>query len=207
MLTRPRHDRWLLSYADFVTLLFAMFVVLYAFGRTHPKQSFPQRSQAAPATAGFHSNLLAALQANFQLEQANRQVTISTDPRGIVLALDERICFRPGESAVQPAATAIFEKIGHSLAGYHNRILLVGHTDSQPIHNDRFRSNWELSSARSIEVMRLMQASGQMEESRFTIEGSADKAPLSKEVNEDGRAQNRRVDVVVLDDSQIKGVL
>jgi chemotaxis protein MotB len=194
-------DRWLISYADFITLLFATFVLMYVAAKKNEQHGHPVHSpgisqqQAAPGTARLAKELSNSL----SLEQSTHAVTLSSEPRGLVITLDERICFAPGQAQIQPAAAAIFEKIGHILERYPNRILLQGHTDSTPIHNGQFNSNWELSTARSIGVMQLMQQSAAIKPDRFLIAGAADNTPLSTNDTEQGRAQNRRVDVIVLD--------
>jgi chemotaxis protein MotB len=205
-------DRWLLSYADFITLLFAVFLLMYATAKAKEGQHLPAPIPAAkpvepPATkpAPRPSNLLTDLKTSLQLEQERALLTVTVDQRGIVIALDDRVCFAPGSADVQPTAVSVFEKVAAVLAHYDSRILLQGHTDSTPIHNGRFSSNWELSSARSIAVMRLMQDNSALRPERFLIGGSADNAPVSNNETEGGRAHNRRVEVVVLDDSGIAG--
>ncbi len=89
-------------------------------------------------------------------------------------------------------------KIADALAQIDNPIRLEGHTDSRPIHNDRFQNNWELSSARSIAVLELLARRFGIAPGRMAVAGYADTAPLSSNDTEEGRARNRRVDVVVL---------
>ena len=217
MLSRkPHKDRWMLSYADFITLLFATFVLLYATARAkeHPappavpivKKSAVNSltaasgaSQPSPPAPPPPSNLLTELRDRLGLEQQKGLLTISTEPRGVVIALDDRMCFQQGQAEVQTAAVPMFSKVADTLSHYENRILLEGHTDSVPIHNNQFRSNWELSTARSIAVMELMEQQAGLSKWRFLIGGSADNAPVSSNETEEGRAKNRRVDIVVLD--------
>ena len=208
LLRGNNRDRWLLSYADFITVLFAAFVLMYAAAKarehTGPfRAAAPvQRTPAATVeTAGVppHSNLLTDLQKSLKLEQQQGVLTLSVDQRGIVIALDDKLCFRPGEAEIQAAAIDMFTKVAGILSRHNNRILLEGHTDSVPIHNAQFRSNWELSTARSIAVMELMERSAGIPGQRFLIGGSADNAPVSTNETEQGRAHNRRVEIVVLD--------
>lgn len=198
MFARATHrDRWLLTYADFITLLFATFVLMYATAKAKEgtKPGVPSPVPVRP----FQSNLLTDLQQNLHLQQDSSLVTVSVDQRGVVIALDDKTCFRGGQAQVEPAAVPIFEKVASVLARYSNRILLEGHTDSVPIHTAQFRSNWELSTARSISVMELMASAGHMETDRFLIGGSADNAPVTENQTEQGRAHNRRVEIIVLD--------
>ena len=222
---KPHKDRWLLSYADFITLLFATFVLMYATARAKehvpgPVAPVARQTIAAPASptpAALpsplpsaaasspvpapppQSNLLTELQDRLGLEKQKGLVTISTEPRGVVIALDDRMCFEQAQAEVQTAAVPMFSKVAETLSHYQNRVLLEGHTDSVPIHNGHFRSNWELSTARSIAVMELMEQQSGISKWRFLIGGSADNAPLSSNETEEGRAKNRRVDIVVLD--------
>jgi chemotaxis protein MotB len=208
-----QRDRWLLSYADFVTLLFATFVLMYATAKAREHGTLAHVSGASvsaiPATqavsgagagaAPLQSNLLTDLQNTLKVEQKAGIVTLSTEQRGIVISLDDKLCFLPGQADVQPSAVAMFEKVGTVVERYNNRVLLEGHTDSVPIHNNQFRSNWELSTARSIAVMELMEKRASLRPERFLIGGSADNAPVSSNETEQGRAHNRRVEIVVLD--------
>jgi chemotaxis protein MotB len=199
-------DRWLISYADFITLLFATFVLMYVAAKKNEQHGRPAppptvaKNQPAPSPLPGAAKLKTELSNSLSFEQSQHVVTLSSEPRGLVITLDDRICFAPGQAQIQPTATGIFEKVGHILARYPNRVLLQGHTDSTPIHNSQFHSNWELSTARSIAVMGLMEEGAALKPERFLIAGAADNAPVSNNETEEGRAQNRRVDIIVLDD-------
>ena len=195
-----QRDRWLLSYADFITLLFAMFVLLYAQAKAHEQHARAPKPTAQPVRIA-PSNLLTDLVRNLKLEREQGMLTLSTEQRGIVIALDDRMCFQPGQADIEASAIPVFEKVGSILGRYNSRILLEGHTDSTPIHNDRFRSNWELSTARSIAVMELLEQRAGIRQERFLIGGSAANAPVSNNDTEQGRAHNRRVEIIVLDDA------
>jgi chemotaxis protein MotB len=96
--------------------------------------------------------------------------------------------FKPGEARIPASAEASFDTIGRVLSRYPNHILLEGHTDSVPIHNAHFQSNWELSTARSMAVMELLERRAGMPSSRFSIGGSADNSPYpSTAANREGR--------------------
>lgn len=197
-----RRDRWLLPYADFVTLLFAVFAMMYAVEKSRhghlPVLSPPPRAISVPPRP-MAPALLNELQANLIDERRAGFLTLAAQPRGVVIALNDRTLFKPGEAQVRASAEMSFDRIGRLLSRYPNHILLEGHTDSVPIHNERFQSNWELSTARSMAVMQLLERHSGLPGSRFSIGGSADNAPLSTDATEPGRARNRRVDIVVLD--------
>src|SRR5206468_3510555 len=148
-------DRWLLSYADFITLLFAVFVLMYATAKAKEGRvpttaaSHEKASLTTPAPQPRPSNLLTDLKASLQLEQQNALLSVTVERHGIVIALDDKVCFEPGSADIQTGAVPMFEKVAGVLSRYDSRILLQGHTDSSPIHNSRFSNNWELSTARS----------------------------------------------------------
>lgn len=192
---RTHCDRWLLSYADFVTLLFAAFVVFYSISRA---KSFARPSPKPVVTKKAESALLRDLQQALSAEQSNGSVVLASEARGDVIALNEQICFEPGASEVQDKAKPMLQKLAAILSRYPNRLVLVGHTDSQPIHNRSFRSNWELSTARGISVMLLLQEMASFDSARFLVEGAADNKPVSDNQTDKGRARNRRVEIIAL---------
>jgi len=84
------------------------------------------------------------------------------------------------------------------IQGLPNQVRLEGHTDSIPIHNSRFRSNWELSAARAIAMLEALAERYQVQRSRMAIAGYGENAPADTNDTEEGRAHNRRVAVVLL---------
>jgi chemotaxis protein MotB len=118
--------------------------------------------------------------------------------------LREAAFFASGNDAVQPASFPILEKIAAVVRDLPNPMRLEGHTDSVPIHNSRFRSNWELSAARSIAMLELLRQRFGIPPSRMAVAGYAENAPADGNDTEQGRAHNRRVDVVVLSAEAVK---
>ena len=90
------------------------------------------------------------------------------------------------------------EKIAAIIGGLRNAVRLEGHSDSSPIHTLRFRNNWELSAARSIAMMELLSGRFDIPRNRLAIAGYADTAPIESNDTQTGRAHNRRVDIVIL---------
>jgi chemotaxis protein MotB len=222
----PNHERWLVSYADFITLLFALFVVLYAasnadreklsqfaravenainnsgVGRSRAGQLARGKAEAqlGPKPLG-QTGLDGAYQSLVQSlrpEIVNRQVQVAMSKRGLVITLNQASFFRSGEAAYDPSMYPTLAKIAEAIAKLRNPIRLEGHTDSLPIHNERFRNNWELSSARSISTLELLVGRFSIPTSRMAVAGYADNSPVSSNDTEEGRARNRRVDIVVL---------
>jgi chemotaxis protein MotB len=95
------------------------------------------------------------------------------------------------------------EKVARAIAKIPNPVRLEGHTDSVPIKTARFRSNWELSAARSIATMELLATRFGLPRERMSIAGYANVAPVASNDAEEGRARNRRVDIVILSEQGV----
>ena len=119
-------------------------------------------------------------------------------PRGIVVSLKQAAFFSSGTDAVDLATMPTLQKVAGALKDVSNPVRIEGHTDSVPIHTARFRSNWDLSAARSIAIMEVMSGRFAIASSRLAIAGYADTVPVADNDTPEGRARNRRVDLVIL---------
>lgn len=236
------HERWLISYADFITLLFAFFVVMFAsshadqkkakqmsasvkeaieqgsmpkalmemLGRKRPpgtddprkasKDVSAEEMAADPAMAAI-ADLMPSLQSltnALKNEIDGGKVSINMEPRGLVVSLKEAAFFPPAGDSIQGEAYPIIGKIAESALKLPNKILLEGHTDSTPIHNERFRSNWDLSAARAIAMLNVLAEKFSVPRGRMSVSGYAENVPVSDNETPEGRQKNRRVDVVFL---------
>jgi len=236
------HERWLVSYADFITLLFAFFVVMFATSQTdHGKAARVSESVKKALEDGQVKTVLAAilggtrddkgegnammkgpggakptiredrppvdlagsldaLRAALKLEIEKGQLRVTLEQRGLVISLREAGFFASGDDTVYPGTYASVEKIARAIAALPSPVRLEGHTDSVPIHNSRFRSNWELSAARSIAMLELLVSRFDIPPRRLAVAGYADTVPVESNDTEQGRAHNRRVDIVILNE-------
>lgn len=233
------HERWMVSYADFVTLLFAFFVVMYATARID--ESAPQRvsesvrealkedsframvtvlmdeaqnpgasnvnpasrkkSGANKADAVLLEQFLPSmdfLSRELADEIQQDKVQIRLTRRGLVISLRQAAFFPSGQDIIAPETYGAIAKVAETIAKLPNHVRLEGHTDSIPIHNDRFRSNWHLSTARAISMLDLLTGEFKVPGAKFTVAGYADTIPVEANESEDGRRRNRRVDIVLL---------
>ncbi|MCZ2154667.1 MAG: OmpA family protein [Bryobacterales bacterium] len=233
------HERWMVSYADFVTLLFAFFVVMYATARID--ESAPQRVSESVREAlkedSFRAMVAALLEdrgekpsgsgtpANRKkldagkadavlLEQflpsmdflsrelaeeiADDKVQIRLTRRGLVISLRQAAFFPSGQDVIAPETYGAIGKVAETIAKLPNHVRLEGHTDSIPIHNGRFRSNWHLSTARAISMLDLLTGEFRLPGDKFTVAGYSDTIPVDTNDSEEGRRRNRRVDIVLL---------
>lgn len=242
--SHENHERWLVSYADFITLLFAFFVVMFASSQTD-KARARQISEAVekalengksvgipPAVAKILGGTvddkgqgnaqmkgpggaqraakeappddvlelmpsLKSLSAQLKDEIQSGKIEISLEPRGLVMSLKQTAFFPSGGDVIEPATYPIIAKLAEALNAVHNPLRIEGHTDAQPIHTARFRSNWELSAARSIAMMELLTTRFHVDPNRIGIVGFADTQPEASNDTSEGRAKNRRVDIVI----------
>src|SRR5580700_198974 len=240
--SRVNHDRWLVSYADFITLLFGFFVVLYAFAKADQKKQMQvsqainsgfQSLSALPGGAGKAANDAAneeAAQKNAVMAEeirspsqvkddldrlrrdlsrilssqvANNSISLEMGRDGLVISLREAGFFDSGSATPKPAALPTLHQIATRLGTTPYDLRIEGHTDNVPIHNAEFDSNWELSSARATRIARLFLDMQAMPPDRISAAGYAEFHPVADNGTAVGRAENRRVDLVVMPRSKI----
>ena len=225
---RPHHDRWLVSYADFITLLFAFFVVMYSAAQLDKRRAgkLATAIQAAflqggslPAKAadvgglsaiGALSNLpignseeseFSRLKSQIEEalagEIATGDVAVRRTPEGLVISLREAGFFDSGSDELRPSSEEAFARLALVLQKSSSDIRIEGHTDNVPIHNSRFRSNWDLSTARATATVRLLMLRYGFSPQRLAASGYAEYRPIASNNSPAGRAMNRRVDVVI----------
>lgn len=244
--TRASHERWLVSYADFITLLFAFFVVLYAFAKADQKKQaqvsvsidtafkslsvWPTNSKSAsrskwgeasgepdaqPSRTVVREQILSPADVRLDLDQvrrnlesalsipiAQRTISIHMGRDGLVISLREAGFFESGSARLRPESLQTVHDIIHSLSRTSYDIRIEGHTDNIPIHNSEFNSNWELSSLRATGLVRLFLENRDISPDRLSSAGYAEFHPVANNSTVGGRAENRRVDIVVMPRSE-----
>ena len=229
------HDRWLVSYADFITLLFAFFVVMYATAQIDKKKAsqlavaikvaFQQMgampSSAVQVPAEIQGPLsaveppatnpvppqqedsdLASLRKEMEHalapEISRGEVALRSGPDGLVISLREVGFFDSGSAGVKPGSQEAFSRMAALLAQRQRNIRIEGYTDNVPIHNSQFTSNWELSTARSTEMIQLLVTKYGFAPERLSAGGYGEYHPIASNGTAAGRELNRRVDLVIL---------
>ena len=239
---RPSHDRWLISYADFITLLFAVFVVLYAASKADEKKQeivaesinsaftslglfsgAVRRTGSADSTANgaekpaipmnivMGDDVLSAARVKDDLERLHRElaqtlsnqvathtVSIHMGRDGLVISLRESGFFDSGSATPKPETLPTLKQIAASLSRTPYALRVEGHTDNIPIHTSEFDSNWELSTARATRIARTFLNLKAMPPDRISAAGYAEFHPVASNSTAAGRAENRRVDLVIL---------
>jgi chemotaxis protein MotB len=249
---QSNHERWLVSYADFITLLFAFFVVMYSTSQVDKRKVgklavaiqvafqqlgvFPDSNTQIPVNPndpmpfstvqeidnvartaslgrlvaspgeipssteedGDLKSLRRQLQQTLVAQIARHEVTLRSTPDGLVISLKEIGFFDSGSASVKADSRSAFGRIATELARRPYHLRIEGHTDDVPIHNAQFASNWELSTTRSTELVRLLIVQYGFSPDRLSAAGYAQYHPIADNAAPGGRAQNRRVDIVIL---------
>ncbi len=272
------HEAWVIPYADMLTLLMALFLVLFAIGRTDLEkfkklaESFRsefgggESSQVVTISEGqtgpspldggegvLDANVMPAnaegtgngdgtgmaTPTELQIEQARQEaeeqaarealgeleqvedtilgaaeaegfgdkVAFRFEGRGLVLSiLNEAVLFDSGQSSLRPEGLAVLDSVLDPLRDIPNDLVIEGHTDSRPVNNARYSSNWELSTARAVSVLRYMELQG-FDVTRLAASGYGDTHPIADNATPAGRATNRRVEIVIVSDISLDPAL
>ena len=214
-------DRWLLSYADFVTLLFALFVTMYAVSTVDADKLAPAASSMrsafdgetrqtgpvpipdlgeivaqAPPDADRVRDELARVLAD---AIAAGRLELIEDARGLVVSLPERATFAPASTEMTPVALELIARVAAAVQPFDRPLRIEGHTDNVPIHTREFHSNWELSTARAATVIRFLIERVAFDPRRLSAAGYGEFHPRVANDSPENRARNRRVDIVILE--------
>jgi chemotaxis protein MotB len=221
-------ERWMVSYADFMTLLFAFFVVLYSSSQVDKARMaklssaitagfshlgagegpggaivvMPGTAPAPPSPPIDSSETSEAIRSKLEhglsQEFERRTVAVREIPEGLVLSLREVGFFESGSATLRASSLDTFDRLGAVLGSVPSNLRIEGHTDNVPIHTSQFQSNWELSSARATEIIRILLTREHIEPQRLSAAGYAEYHPVADNASEDGRRLNRRVDIVIV---------
>jgi chemotaxis protein MotB len=235
------HERWLVSYADFITLLFAFFVVLFASSQSDRKKqvklaaamqsaftplgAFEAHSKIPPLTDISSATItdstpaaltpplpsIAKLETPEETEKRLTRfladqvaagnirpggITMRITPDGLVISLHEAGFFPSGSAEIRATSIPVLSMLAATLPAGPLRV--EGHTDNVPIHTVQFATNWELSTARATAIARLLLEHGPIDPINLSAAGYAEYHPVASNATEDGRTQNRRVDIILL---------
>lgn len=226
------HERWLVSYADFITLLFAFFVVMYSVSSVNEgkyrtvSESIkaalnPVASQPA-SRLPFHvgdskphvispdlapinepairriREMLKSMQQGAKIDLQDVRV-IDNGNGSITISLPDWIVFQSGEARVRPEAVEFLKSLSEVLTEMGRHVRVLGHTDNVPIRTAQFPSNWELSAARAVMIVRIFAELYGLPPDHLSATGFGDSRPVADNLTPEGRGKNRRVEIVVLE--------
>ena len=227
------HERWLVSYADFITLLFAFFVVMYsvssvnegkyrvlsesmlaAFTNHKPlgqmsvvelplEQTRPAMEKQIQQRPDDFQVYIKVANALDSLDSTNSDVSVQNTARGISIKIKDEVAFDSGSVQMKREVLEILDLIAALVRDLPNMISVEGHTDTIPIRSAQFPSNWELSGARAAALVRYFVNRHQLDPGRFSATGYGGERPLETNTTPEGRSANRRVEIVILRETSI----
>ena len=207
----------MITYADLITLLLGLFIILYAisnidvvkyekmmaalgnvFGTKNETVGLISNSN----TGGSRISPIQALRGSLQnvIDQYGygENVKLLEDKRGITIRILDNILFTSGDAELNPKAESVLHKLALVLKKVPNDIRVEGHTDNIPIKNNLFPSNWQLSVARATNTAYYLMKNEGLSPEKVSIVGYAEYKPIATNDTPEGRALNRRVDIVIL---------
>lgn len=222
------HERWLLTYSDLITLLMIFFVIMFATSKLDKEkykvmaQSFsvamgsganvigeltppdpPASSEPIISSAAKEKQKMLEMKGKIQEYLKNNKidgavsVTIK-DGRGLDVSLNERLFFDVGKADIKPTFEGQLVVIGNMLKSLNNEIAVEGHTDNAPINTFEFKSNWHLSTIRASNVVLLLTEKSGIDSKKISAAGYGEFRPIQSNATEEGRAANRRVELIVI---------
>lgn len=225
------HERWLVSYADFITLLFAFFTTLYAISRVDqnkasqlaqalqvalgsgPPRAFKSGGTSLPLTrptpgaepqAGHKraerqlAELAQSLSKLAQSYGGDARFSVRVDPRGVVLSMGEAALFAPGDSRLRTQGLPVLDAITHLLLQNPHPLIIEGHSDDRSTTQPTL--NWRLSTERAVNVLSYLVEAHGYPPVKMAASGYGQYHPVADNATPDGRARNRRVDLIILRD-------
>jgi chemotaxis protein MotB len=225
-------EAWLLPYSDMLTLLLALFIVMFAMGQTdqakfqamskefniifsggsgvmqqNGSSMIPMDGEGGQAKSEVYNakteedkmtEIKKMLEQEIGKEGYSDKVKVNLTSEGLEITIQDAVLFRSGEAEILNDVSPLLSKLSDMLHDLENKVKIVGHTDNVPISTARFRSNSDLSAMRAINVMNYMVTSTGITPNRAYIEAHGEYMPKYDNNTEDGRAKNRRVEIIVI---------
>lgn len=221
-------ERWMVTYADLITLMLVFFIVMYASSSRISGEKFDALASSlatsikktekpkvsdkhayspddSKQTRKFKATADSVIQSLVRTDPKSN-VKIDIDERGLVVSLVDTSFFDSGSAKLKPAGQKVLKKMAANFKGLPNEIRVEGHTDSIPIRGGRFASNWELSSARATAVARYLINHVRLPAHRMSVAAFADNRPVASNGMPEGRKRNRRVDIVILKQEEMSPI-
>lgn len=210
---------WMVTYSDMVTLLLTFFVLLLsmaqldkmkfkevvgslkgAFGvlssSTQTSVDRPRIVEFLPIEDDYTSRLYKRLIVQLQRLKLDRDITLVKDRGAVVLRVNDAVLFEPGGTSVRPEAYSVLRKVAAMVEPLPFNLRIEGHTDDTPVRGDGM-SNWDLSVARAVSVLKFFVQEDLVELERLSAVGYGSQRPLGDNDSDEGRALNRRVEFVL----------
>lgn len=222
------HNEWIATYSDTVTLLLTFFIMLYSVSAVNEQKvrqlaasfqnvllgqagdtlfDFNMKNGDVPlvgeetsgiSTGNAANDVYKKVQEVVQKNKLESSVEIKRDPRGVIIELRDNVLFDSGSAEIKTNSVNILEKLNSVISSVPYNISVEGHTDNVPISNYKYESNWELSTARAVSVVKYFVETKNNTPVRFTAAGYGEYKPLVANDSDEHRAKNRRVNILIV---------
>ncbi|MEG2973583.1 MAG: flagellar motor protein MotB [Clostridium sp.] len=222
-------ETWLLPYSDMLTLLLALFIVMFAMSQVDNEKlekaavqfnavfaggsSFLKENGSTPIPGGGaisgvveQDQMISAkslLEDEIKKNGYNDKIQVELNGEGLLISVQDTALFNSGDAQVLESFYPVLTGISNSIKSFNNDIRIVGHTDNIPISNPRYKDNWELSSARALNVMGFMVKNAGLSPEKFSAQAFAEYQPKFDNSTPDGRAKNRRVEILIVRNNKV----
>jgi chemotaxis protein MotB len=186
---RDATQLWLISYSDFMTILFIFFLVMYGY-------AVLEKQRLASQGASISYDAFGKLMEHFEGRVGSANIEVTSDQSKITLQMKDSVLFDSGKAELTSNAKSTLAELAQSLKLVPGDVIVQGHTDNVPILGGRYKSNWELSAARAFSVIAELTKDG-VEGKRLAAWGFGENRPIASNETDAGRRQNRRIEVII----------
>ncbi len=223
----PAGGGWEIVYSGFVLILLCFFIMLSSFSTMEEAKimrfvksfvdavgimpgglKFDSGATVLPKSADIVDSNDKLAQLFSELAELNerlkkeKDITLAYSTKGLVMRLSDRALFDVGVANISPQAVPLLQKVGDIIARTNFEVRIEGHSDNLPIKTAQFPSNWELSTARAVNVLRFFLETGRISSQRMSAVGFGEFQPMVPNDSIEHRAQNRRVEIIFLHSDQ-----
>lgn len=218
-------NAWLDTYADTITLLLTFFILLYSMSSVDAKKLNELSNALQKSLRGdvkveelsdikkiatnnektseqIQEDLVKKVNETIEANSFTDVIKVRDEDRGVVLQLDETILFDPGKADLMKKSQNVLNMVTKIVKDLPNDVLIEGNTDDIPMFNKEFQSNWELSTARAVSVVKYFVSVKKLDPTRFSVKGYGEYKPLVENNSTKNRTINRRVDILIVKEQQ-----
>lgn len=215
-------NSWLITYSDMITIILCFFIVFFTFtaeeasllekikdtltteveGLNQENEKLKEEKESLAALLFGSENSVDSSESFMEFLEKNNlkeSVYIIEEERGLVIRFKDGVLFSSGKATISDSGYNLLNEIAEKIQGIPNLVVIEGFTDNIPIKTNDFPSNWELSVARAIGVAKFMIDDMDIEEERISVSGFGEQRPIDTNDTEEGRANNRRIEITILD--------
>lgn len=212
---------WITTYSDTITLLLTFFILLYSMSVLDNEKlkevSGALKNQLSgnpvlvedleevvgdipPETIVVNEYEALVNKVNLLLKEYGLEglVKVREEDNGVVLQLGEKILFDPAQADIKSESKIILDQISNMLPQIENEVMIQGHTDNVPIYSEKYASNWELSTARAVNVLKYFVDYKNFDPIKISATGYGEHRPIVENNSTENKATNRRVDILIV---------